>query len=52
LDFCKKNMATVLTNSSVLSLAVEDAELWAEVVAAISPGHGKEPPKKRGRLSL
>jgi hypothetical protein len=52
LKFCKKKMATVLTNPSVLSLAVEDAELWAEVVAAISPDNGEQPSKKRGRLSL
>jgi hypothetical protein len=41
-DFVKKNMAAVLTNASVLSLAVEDAELWAELATAISPDGGKE----------
>jgi hypothetical protein len=41
-DFVKKNMAKVLTNPSVLSLAVEDAELWAELATAISPDGGNE----------
>jgi hypothetical protein len=40
--FVKKNMAKVLTDPSVMSLAVEDAGLWAELSAAISPDNGKE----------
>jgi hypothetical protein len=56
-DFVKKNMAKVLTNPSVLSLAVEDAELWAELVAAISPDESQSPfsesaSKKRSRPSF
>ena len=40
--FVKKNMAKVLTNPSVFSLATEDAELWAELAAAISPDGSDE----------
>ncbi len=40
-DFAKKNII-VLTHPSVLSLAAEDAGLWAELVtAAISPDNGE-----------
>jgi hypothetical protein len=54
-DFVKKNMAKVLTNPAVLSLAVEDAELWAELATAISPDGGNEnqsnPSSKKRRQS-
>jgi hypothetical protein len=55
-DFVKTNMAKFLTIPSVLSLAGEDAELWAELAAAISSDGGNEnqsklAPKKRGRSS-
>jgi hypothetical protein len=41
-DFVQKNMAKVLTDPSVFILASEDAELWAELAAAISPHSGKD----------
>jgi hypothetical protein len=55
-DFVQKNMAKVLTDPSVFILASEDAELWAELAAAISPDSGKDntsegSSKKRGRSS-
>jgi hypothetical protein len=36
-DFVQKHTATVLTNPSMAALASEDAELWTELAAAISP---------------
>jgi hypothetical protein len=55
-DFVQKNMAKVLTDPAVVILASEDAELWAELAAAISPDSGKDntsegSSKKRGRSS-
>jgi hypothetical protein len=55
-DFVQDDMAKVLTDPSVMSLAVEDAELWAELVAAISTDSVKYnksegASKKRGRSS-
>jgi hypothetical protein len=55
-DFVQKNMAKVLVDPAVVSLISEDAELWAELVAAISPDSGRDnmsegSSKKRGRSS-
>jgi hypothetical protein len=36
-DLVQKHMATVLTNPAMVALATEDAELWTELAAAISP---------------
>jgi hypothetical protein len=50
-DFVEKNVAKVLTNPSMAALAAEDAELWAELTASISPGENqsKLSSNKRGR---
>lgn len=45
-DFVRMNWTSVLTNPSMASLATDDAELWAEMAAAIGGG-GNSTSKKR-----
>lgn len=40
-DFVRQNCANVLMNPSMMSLATEDAELWAELGKAIAPAGNK-----------